>query len=342
MRKYNVAIVGATGLVGQKLIQVVQERKFPCNNLKLLASRRSVNKEINIGGESYTVEEACPGAFEGVDYAFFSAGGDVSEQLVPEAIRRGTVVIDNSSAFRMRPDVPLVVPEVNPEAAKEHRGLIANPNCSTIQMVVALAPLHRLAGLKRVVVATYQAVSGAGSEAIDELYNQCRAFLEGHRCCDVAREMIPYKKAARHHQIAFNLVPQLDVFVEDGYCKEEAKMINETRKIMGINDLKITATTVRVPVANSHSEAVNVEFHAAISAAEAKKVLSRAPGVVVVDDPSCFDYPMPLDCDGRDEVFVGRIRPDCSVEHGLNLWVVADNIRKGAATNSVQIAELLL
>ncbi len=339
MAGYNVAIVGVTGNVGQVLIEVLLERKFPVKGWKLLASARSVDKVIRIDGKDYPVEEARPGAFSGIDYAFFSAGGDISKDLAPEAVRKGAVVVDNSSAFRMDPDVPLVVPEVNPEAAKGHKGLIANPNCSTIQMVVALQPLHLAAGLKRVVVATYQSVSGAGKEAIDELLEQSRAILEDR---EFVKERIPYKGAAKNHQIAFNMVPHIDVFEEDDYTKEEMKMVRETRKIMGIPGLPITATTVRVPVVNGHSEAVNVELQAPLSPEKARDILEKAPGIVVWDQPAELLYPMPIDTAGRDEVFIGRIRVDRSVPHGLNMWVVADNIRKGAATNSIQIAELLI
>lgn len=338
-KKYNVAVVGATGMVGQTMIEVLVERRFPLAGLKLLASARSANLKIEVDGQEYTVEEATPQSFAGVDFAFFSAGEAISKELGPEAVKRGAVVIDNSNAFRMDPEVPMVVPEVNPEALSQHRGLIANPNCSTIQMVVALQPLHAAAGLKRIVAATYQAVSGAGKEAVDELKAQCRAALDGQ---EIVAERIPTKDAVRHHQIAFNLVPQLDVFVEDGYCKEELKMVNETRKIMGLPELAVTATTVRVPVVNGHSMALNVELQKPLSPEEAREALSRAPGVKVMDDPADLLYPMPLMASGRDEVFVGRIRPDHSVASGLNLWVVADNIRKGAATNSIQIAELLL
>lgn len=338
-KRYNVAVVGATGMVGQMMIEVLLERRFPFDRLKLLASSRSTALKIKAGGREYPVEEALPAAFDGVDFAFFSAGEAISLELGPEAVRRGAVVIDNSNAFRMEKDVPLVVPEVNSAAVSGHRGLIANPNCSTIQMVVALNPLHAAAGLKRVVAATYQAVSGAGKEAVEELETQSRAVLEGRA---VVAERIPTKDAARHHQIAFNLVPQLDIFVEDGYSKEEMKMVRETRKIMDLPDLGVTATTVRVPVLNCHSMALNVEFYSPLSPDEARNLLSRAPGVVLLDDPGQLLYPMPIFAAGRDEVFVGRIRPDRSAGHALNLWVVADNIRKGAATNSIQIAELLL
>jgi aspartate-semialdehyde dehydrogenase len=339
MSRYNVAIVGVTGMVGQAFIKILQERKFPVKGWKLLASSRSADKKIRIAGRDYTIEEARPDSFAGVDFAFFSAGGDISLQLAPEAVRRGAVVVDNSSAFRMDPEVPLVVPEVNAGAVSSHKGIIANPNCSTIQLVVALQPLHLAAGLKRVVAATYQSVSGAGKEAVDELAAQSLAVLSKK---EIVKEYIPYKGAGRHHQIAFNMVPHIDIFEEDDYTKEEMKLIRETRKIMGLPDLPLTATTVRVPVFNGHSEAVNVELNNPFSPQEAREVLARAPGVVVWDNPSDLLYPMPVDTEGRDEVFVGRIRYDRSVPHGLNLWIVADNIRKGAATNSIQIAELLI
>ncbi len=337
-KKVNVAVVGATGMVGQKMTEVLVERGFPFKNLKLLASSRSAGQAVKVGGNEYRVEEITSAAFDGIDFAFFSAGEAISKEFGPEAARRGAVVIDNSNAFRMDDGVPLVVPEVNPAAAKEHNGIIANPNCSTIQMVLVLQPLQEKVPLKRVVAATYQAVSGAGKEAVDELKQQSRDFLGGKK---VKAEYIPGKDARRNYQIAFNLVPQLDVFVEDGYCKEEVKMINESRKIMGLPGLAVTATTVRVPVINGHSIALNVEFEESLAASEVRKILEKAPGVKVVDKPEQLEYPMPLFADGDDAVYVGRIRPDYSVKHGLNLWVVADNIRKGAATNSIQIAELL-
>lgn len=338
-KQLNVAVVGATGMVGQKMIEVLVERNFPIKNIKLLASSRSANLKIRFKDRDCPVETVSGRSFDGVDFAFFSAGEAISKEFGPEAARRGAVVIDNSNAFRMDEGVPLVVPEVNPESAAAHKGIIANPNCSTIQMVVALEPLRRAAPLKRVVAATYQSVSGAGREAVEELEAQCRAYLAGEA---VPTGRIPHQGAARTYQLAFNLVPQLDIFVEDGYCKEELKMVRETRKIMGIEDLPVTATTVRVPVLNCHSIALNVEFSKALSAAEARALLSDAPGLTVIDDPGRLDYPQPLLADGSDEVYVGRIRPDHSVAHGLNLWVVSDNIRKGAATNSIQIAELLL
>ncbi|MBS3947007.1 MAG: aspartate-semialdehyde dehydrogenase [Dethiobacter sp.] len=340
MKKYNVAIVGATGMVGQSLVQVLEERRFPMSGLKLLASSRSANLTVEVLGRTYRVEEAKPESFAGVDIAFFSAGEAISCELAPEAVRHGAVVVDNSNAFRMDEGIPLVVPEVNAAALAAHRGIIANPNCSTIQLVVALEPLQQAAGLVRVVVASYQAVSGAGREAVDELAAQAQAILAGRD--DFPRERIPHAGARVQHQIAFNLVPQIDVFAEDDYSKEELKVIRETRKIMGLPNLRITATTVRVPVFNSHSEAVNVELARPLSAADAREVLRKAPGVVLVDDLAELAYPMPAQVSGRDEVFVGRVRPDLSVENGLNMWVVADNIRKGAATNSIQIAEALI
>jgi aspartate-semialdehyde dehydrogenase len=340
LKKYNVAIVGATGMVGQSLVQVLQERNFPVGDLKLLASSRSVNLTIEVSGKEYRVEEAKPEAFEGVDIAFFSAGEAISRELAPEAVRRGAVVVDNSNAFRMDEGMPLVVPEVNPDALAGHQGIIANPNCSTIQLVVALQPLQEAVGLKRVVVASYQAVSGAGKEAVDELAAQTRAILDGRD--DFPRERFPHGGAKVQHQMAFNMVPQIDVLTENGYSKEEMKIIRETRKIMGLPELKITSTTVRVPVFNGHSEAVNVEFEKPLSAEDARELLRKAPGIIIIDDMDELAYPMPAVLDGRDEVFIGRIRADESVENGLNMWVVADNIRKGAATNSIQIAETLI
>lgn len=339
MAGYNVAIVGVTGMVGQTFIKVLQERGFPVKGWKMLASARSADKKVVVDGQQYAIEEARPESFAGVDFAFFSAGGDISEALAPEAVKQGAIVVDNSSAFRMDPQVPLVVPEVNPDAAHRHQGLIANPNCSTIQMVVALQPLHQAAGLKRVVVSTYQSVSGAGKEAVDEVKMQSEAVLAGK---EFVKERIPYKGASRHHQIAFNMVPHIDIFEEDDYTKEEMKMVRETRKIMELPALPITATTVRVPVLNGHCESVNVELNNGLSPQQARRVLEEFPGVVVMDDPAAFLYPMPVLTDGKDEVFVGRIRYDRSVPYGLNMWVVADNIRKGAATNSIQIAELLI
>ncbi len=338
-KQVNVAVVGATGMVGQKMTEILVERNFPFTGLKLLASSRSADQAIKVKEKEYKVKEIDPKSFDGVDIAFFSAGESISKEFGPEAVKKGAVVIDNSNAFRMDKEVPLVVPEVNPGDALKHKGIIANPNCSTIQMVVVLYPLQKAAPIKRVVAATYQAVSGAGKEAVDELKKQCRDYLEENQ---VSAQYIPHKGARNNYQIAFNLVPQLDLFAEDGYCKEEVKMINESKKIMNLPDLAITATTVRVPVINAHSIALNVEFEKSISAEVARQVLSKSPGVVVIDNPESLEYPMPLEASGSDAVYAGRIRPDYSVKNGLNLWVVSDNIRKGAATNSIQIAELLL
>ena len=331
MAGYNVVIVGASGAVGHELLKILDERKFPINKLKLCATTRSAGKLISFKGESYTVEETTPDCFDGMDVALF-AGGAASLEYGPAAVERGCVVIDNSSSYRMDPKVPLVVPEVNPEDVKWHQGIIANPNCSTIIMVVALKPIHDVAGIKRVVVSTYQAVSGAGQEGLEELEAQTKAILAG--------EEYPPKKFA--HQISFNLIPHIDVFQELDYTKEEWKMVKETHKILHDETIGITATTVRVPIYRSHSESVNIETERKLTADEAKSILAKAPGVVVIDDPAEKKYPMPLFCSDQDEVFIGRIREDNSIEKGLNLWVVADQIRKGAATNAVQIAELLV
>ncbi len=338
MRKYNVAILGATGAVGQEFLQLIAERNFPFQNLKLLASERSAGRKIEFLGKEYTVEEATADSFKGVEIALF-AGGAASKTFAPAAVKHGAVVIDNSSAFRMDPDVPLVVPEVNPEAIKDHKGIIANPNCSTIIMVMALKPIHDAVKIKRVVVSTYQAVSGAGKEAIDELSDQVKAVAENK---PVEAKILPSASLPAHYQIAFNLLPQVDVFMDDGYSKEELKMVQETQKILADPSLAVTATTVRVPVFRSHSESVNLELAGPLAAAEAKKLLAAFPGVIVEDDPSRQVYPMPLTTSGRDEVFVGRIREDNTVTHGLNLWVVGDQIRKGAALNALQIAEYMI
>ncbi|MFA5880910.1 MAG: aspartate-semialdehyde dehydrogenase [Eubacteriales bacterium] len=331
MKRFNVAVVGATGAVGQELVKILTERDFPVADLKPLATERSAGKKIEFKGKQYTVEPTTAEAFAGVDIALF-AGGSASKDFAREAAKRGAVVVDNSSAFRMDPDVPLVVPEVNPEDVKLHKGIIANPNCSTIIMVVALKPIHDAAKIKRVVVSTYQAVSGAGKEAIDELAAQVKQLAEGK---EIVREVFPY-------QIAFNLIPQIDVFSEMDYTKEEWKMVHETKKIMHDEDMEITATTVRVPIFRSHSESVNIETEQKLSASEARKLLAGAPGIIVQDNPAGKEYPMPLFTSDRDEVFVGRIREDNSIANGLNLWVVADQLRKGAATNAVQIAELVV
>lgn len=332
MKKINLAVVGATGAVGQELLNILRERKFPVGGLKLLATKRSAGTKVNWEGRDYTVEVTGNEAFEGVDIALF-AGGSASKEYAREAAKRGAVVVDNSSAFRMETDVPLVVPEVNPEDVKQHKGIIANPNCSTIIMVVPLKVIHDAARIKRVVVSTYQAVSGAGKEAIEELAAQVKMFAEGQQ--EINPEVFPY-------QIAFNLIPHIDVFSDMDYTKEEWKMINETKKIMHDDSIEITATTVRVPVFRSHSESVNIETERRITPAEAKEILSKAPGIIVQDDPGKREYPMPLYTSNRDEVFVGRIREDNSIANGLNMWVVSDQLRKGAATNAVQIAELVV
>lgn len=328
----NVAVVGATGAVGNEMIKILDERKFPVGKVRLLASERSLGETLEFKGRATKVEVLTSDSFQDIDIALFSAGAARSREFAYAAVEAGAVVIDNSSAFRMEDDVPLVVPEVNPHAAQNHNGIIANPNCSTIQMVVALHPLHQKAKIRRVVVATYQAVSGAGQSGVDELSNQIRNLLSFQ----------PMETKVFPHQIAFNCLPHIDVFLEDGYTKEEIKMVNETRKIMEEPELLISVTTVRVPVFYCHSEAVNVEFESPMSPEYARDILALAPGVAVVDDPSENNYPLPADCAGKDEVFVGRIRKDSSLKHGLNIWVVSDNLRKGAALNAVQIAELLL
>jgi len=331
-RLYNVAVVGATGAVGQEMIKILGQRNFPINDLRPLASIRSEGVEILFKDDTWKVEELTRESFEGIDIALFSAGADRSVEFAPAAVESGAVVIDNSSAFRMDPDTPLVVPEVNPDAIDRHNGVIANPNCSTIQMVVALKPLHDAARIKRVVVSTYQSVSGGGGTAMEELSQQTRDIFN---FSPVEPEKFP-------HQIAFNCIPHIDVFMAGGYTKEEIKMINETKKIMEDDTIRLTATTVRVPVFYGHSESVNIEFARHLSARQARDILASAPGVEVVDDPDEAKYPMAVDAAGRDPVYVGRIREDDTVEHGLNLWIVADNIRKGAALNAVQIAEKLV
>ncbi len=329
---YTVAVVGATGAVGSEMIEVLEERKFPVDRLVPLASSRSAGGTVSFHGQDIPIQALQKDSFEGVDLALFSAGTDVSREYAPIAAKAGTVVIDNSAAWRMDKEVPLVVPEVNPHDASTHKGIIANPNCSTIQMVVALKPLHDAARIRRVVVTTFQSVSGTGKEAMDELMDESRDLLSFK---EPAPKVYPY-------QIAFNCLPHIDEFLPSGYTKEEMKMLNETRKIMGDQTIQVTATTVRVPVYVGHSEAVNIETEKKLSANEARAILSAAPGVLVYDDPAHKIYPMPLDAAGKDEVYVGRIREDESIQNGLNLWVVADNLRKGAALNAVQIAELLI
>jgi aspartate-semialdehyde dehydrogenase len=331
---YKVAVVGATGAVGQQMVACLEERRFPVARLVPLASERSLGKKVTFLGKEIPVEVLNEDSFDGVEIALFSAGGGISKEYGPIAARAGAVVVDNSSAWRMDPEVPLVVPEVNPQdiGLYTKTGIIANPNCSTIQMVVALKPLHDAARIKRVVVSTYQAVSGTGQKAVDELAEQVRALLS---CQATKNQVYP-------HRIAFNCLPHIDVFLPNGYTKEEMKMVNETVKIMGDDSIQVTATTVRVPVFYGHSEAVNIETERKLTPDEARRILAKAPGVKVVDDPAKNEYPMALDAAGQDLTLVGRIREDFSIANGLNFWVVADNLRKGAATNAVQIAELLI
>lgn len=338
MKKYNVAILGATGAVGQEFLNLIEERNFPFAELKMLASKRSAGKKIQFMGKEYTVEEATEDSFKGVDIALF-AGGAASKTFAPAAVKAGAVVIDNSSAFRMDPEVPLVVPEVNPEAIANHKGIIANPNCSTIIMVMALKPLYNVSKIKRVVVSTYQAVSGGGKEAMAELEEQVKAINEGR---PVVANILPGASLAKHYQIAFNLIPQIDVFKDNLYTKEEMKMIDETKKIMSDDSMRITATTVRVPVYRSHAESVNVEFEDEISVEKAREVLAAFPGVTITDNPDEQIYPMPLETSGKNDVEVGRIRKDYSTDNALNFWVCGDQIRKGAALNALQIAEYMI
>lgn len=338
MKKYNVAILGATGAVGQEFLRLIEERNFPFANLKLLASKRSAGTVINFMGKDYTVEEATENSFKDVQIALF-AGGSASKTFAPPAVKAGAVVIDNSSTFRMDPEVPLIVPEVNPQAIARHKGIIANPNCSTIIMVMALKPLYDLAKIKRVVVSTYQAVSGGGKEAMAELEQQVQDIVAGN---PVKAEILPGAALAKHYQIAFNLIPQIDVFKENLYTKEEMKMIDETKKIMEDDAMRITATTVRVPVYRSHAESVNVEFESDVSVEAAQKALAAFPGVKITDNPDEMEYPMPLFTSGKDDVEVGRVRKDYSIDNGLNFWVCGDQIRKGAALNALQIAEYMI
>lgn len=324
----KLAVVGATGMVGRTILQVLEERNFPIDELYLLSSARSAGEKVEFNGKDYTVEELTENSFDrGIDIALFSAGGDVSKKFAPIAASKGCTVVDNSSAWRMDKEVPLVVPEVNPEDIKWNKGIIANPNCSTIQAMVPLKPLDLKYGIKRVIYSTYQAVAGAGVAGYADLEE---GSLNGAS---------PKKF---QHQIAYNLIPHIDVFMDNGYTKEEMKMIEETKKILHRDDIKVTATTVRVPVYYGHSESINIEFEKDFDVNEVRELLASSNGIVVMDNPSKNEYPMPAPLAGRDEVFVGRIRRDESIDNGINIWVVADNIRKGAATNAVQIAELLV
>jgi aspartate-semialdehyde dehydrogenase len=332
-KKINLAVVGATGAVGNQMIQCLEEADFPVNSLQLLASSRSVGRQLRFKGELVDVKELKEDSFKGVDIALFSAGGGTSEKFAPFAAKDGCVVVDNSSAWRMDAQVPLVVPEVNPHAIARHteKGIIANPNCSTIQMVVALNPIHKKYGIKRIVVSTYQAVSGTGKKAIDELFDQTRAIIN----------FLNYETRVYPHRIAFNCLPHIDAFLDNGYTKEEMKMVNETRKIMEDDSIGVTATTVRVPVFFGHCESVNIETIDPVAAEDVRVLLENTPGIRVMDDPTKNMYPLAIDAAGQDLTLVGRIRNDESIPNGINMWIVADNIRKGAATNTVQIAKIL-
>ena len=330
--KYVVTVVGATGAVGEEMISILEDREFPVERLRLFASERSEGKTLTFQDEEIPVETLGKNSFRGIDIALFSAGGERSRIWAPVAVKSGCIVIDNSSQWRMDPEVPLVVPEVNPQDLKWHKGIIANPNCSTIQMVVVLKPIHDAARIKRVVVTTFQSVSGTGKKAMEELMQQTADLLNFRQ---VQASVYP-------HQIAFNCIPHIDSFLENGYTKEEMKLANETRKIMGDDSIKITATAVRVPVFRCHSESLNVETEKKLTADEARAVLSAAPGVVIYDAPGKNIYPLPVDVADKDETYVGRIREDESAENGINMWIAADNLRKGAALNAVQIAEHLI
>jgi aspartate-semialdehyde dehydrogenase len=330
--RYIVAVVGATGAVGNEMIRVLEERKFPVEKLRLFASERSAGKSIAYNGTDVAVELLTDKVFSGIDIALFSAGGDRSKTYAPAAAKAGCVVVDNSSAWRMDPEVPLVVPEVNPHDLDWHKGIIANPNCSTIQMVVVLKPIHDAAKIKRVIVTTFQSVSGTGKKAMDELLNQTSEILNFK---DVTPSVYP-------HQIAFNCLPHIDTFMEDGYTKEEIKMVNETKKILGDDSVKVSATTVRVPVFRCHSEALNIETEKKLDPNDVRALLSTAPGIIVYDAPEKNIYPLPTVSADKDEVYVGRIRNDDTIANGINMWIAADNLRKGAALNAVQIAEVLI
>ena len=332
-KKYNVAVLGATGMVGKVMMKVLEERKFPVDRFLPLASSRTAGTKVTFKGKKYTVEEAKPSSFEGIDIGLFSAGAAISEKLAPEAVKAGVIVIDNTSFYRMDPNVPLVVPEVNAYDLKWHKGIIANPNCSTAQMVLALKPIHDVAKIKRVVVSTYQSVSGWGKEAVEEMYGQYKAILAGKKIPSV--KYLP-------KQIAFNVIPQIDSFTSNGYTKEEMKMVNETKKIIGDPNIQVTATTVRVPVAIGHSESVNIETERKLSVKQVRDILASFPTVEIMDDPSKGVYPTPVMCEGSDKTYIGRIREDISIPNGIEMWIVSDNLRRGAATNAVLIAERMI
>ncbi|MFH1798948.1 MAG: aspartate-semialdehyde dehydrogenase [Candidatus Omnitrophota bacterium] len=341
--KYNVAIMGATGAVGTQFLWILEERGFPINELRLLASERSKGKKLVFRGEEHEVMELGENSFEGIDIVLASAGAARSKEFLPYAIKAGAVCIDNSSAFRMDEGVPLVVPEVNPHAAKKHKGIIANPNCSTIQMVLPLAAINKKTRIKRIVVTTFQSVSGAGQQNILEMENQVMRLSKKGSHCGIGEHTVPGDMINKFtSQIAYNVIPHIDVFQDNFYTKEEMKMVNETRKIMEMPNLSVTATCVRVPVYYAHSESVNVETEEKLSRQEAIELMGKFEGIIVIDEPGTNKYPMPITVEGKDEVFVGRIREDESIKNGLNMWIVADNLRKGAALNAIQIAELLI
>lgn len=333
-KKYNVCVLGATGMVGRVMTKVLEERDFPVDRFLPLASERTAGQKVTFKGKEYTVEVAKPESFEGMEIGLFSAGAKISKVLAPEAAKRKCIVIDNTSHFRMDPEVPLIVPEVNPQAIKKHKGIIANPNCSTAQMVLPLKPIYDAVGIERLVISTYQSVSGWGKEAVAEMYEQTKALLADPDAKIEAKYIFK--------QIAFNVVPQIDSFLDNAYTKEEIKMVNETRKIFDDDSIQITATCVRVPVAIGHAEAVNIKTKKKISLDEVRKLLSAFPTIKVVDDPAKGEYPTPIDCAGKDDTFVGRIREDISQENGIEMWIVSDNLRRGAALNAVLIAERMI
>lgn len=334
MKKYKVAVLGATGMVGQEMLKILEQRNFPIESIKMTASARSVGQKLKFRGQEYEVEEATPDAYEGIEIVLSSAGASVSRELAPAIVKHGAVIIDNTSAFRMEDDVPLVVTEVNSHTLKNHKGIIANPNCSTMQLMLALKPLHDYVPLKRVLVSTYQAVSGAGTKAIKELMDQSQAIINGN--------FEKPEKTVLPQAIGFNVIPHGGKFLDNGYTEEEIKITNETRKILELPNLPVAATSVRVPVVTGHSECVNVEFERPVDPDKARELMAAFPGVIVVDNPEIHSYPMPVDAAGKDEVFVGRVRKDLSNNNALNMWVVSDNIRKGAALNAVQIAEKMI
>lgn len=339
-KSFNLAIVGATGAVGQKIMQILEDKKFPIDKLKLLSSPRSAGKKIPFNGNEIIVEEAKPESFTGVDIALFSAGGSITEKLAGEAVKRGAIVVDNTSAYRMDPNVPLVVPEVNKEALKDHQGIIANPNCSTIQMVAALQPIRETFGLSRIIVSTYQAVSGAGLDAVEELTNQTKQKLNQE---EMTANILPAGSDKKHYPIAFNALPQIDVFTENGFTAEEMKMINETKRIMNEPDLSVAATCVRLPVVTSHAESVYIEVEqTGVTVEDIWKSLENAEGIVLQDNPSTQTYPTPLSAADKEDVFVGRVRKDLDNDKGFHMWIVSDNLMKGAALNTVQIAQSLI